>query len=379
MTSLEFFTRHLDDYLHDLQRLTAIQTPTGAVEQLGLAADFLSLALDGAATVRRDDLSGWGPLLHLRRAGTGQSVLLLGHVDTVWPPGSWSQLWRIEDGRVFAPGVYDMKGGVLFIVWVLRYLAGLGREHAHIEALLSPNEEVGSPDTRPIIEDAARRADAVLVLEPTNLDGSLKLARKGSGEYTVTIQGRSAHQGVAPESGVNAVVEAGHQVLRLLQLQDPGAGTTIGPNVIRGGTMSNVVPDRAEIRVDVRAWTSAEVERLEREVHRLEPQVAGARIDVDGGWNRPPMETTPASIKLYEHVRAIGRGLGLDLGWVRWGGSSDANLTAAIGAPTIDGFGPVGDGAHQLDECIVIDRVPERLALLAEVLQSLGSKKLRTP
>jgi glutamate carboxypeptidase len=272
-----------------------------------------------------------------------------------------------------------MKGGVLFIVWVLRYLAELGTQHAHVEALLTPNEEVGSPVVRPIIEDAARKADAVLVLEPTNLEGSLKLARKGSGEYIVTIHGRSAHQGVAPESGVNAVVEAGHQVLRLLELQDPELGTTVGPNVIRGGTMSNVVPDRAEVRVDVRAWTSAEVARLEHDLLRLQPQVAGAQIEVTGGWNRPPMETTPTSIDLYEHVRAIGRGLGLDLGWVRWGGSSDANLTAAVGTPTIDGFGPVGDGAHQLDECIVIDRVPERLALLAEVLRSLGSMKLPRP
>jgi glutamate carboxypeptidase len=226
--------------------------------------------------------------------------------------------------------------------------------------------------SRSYIEEAARRADFVLVLEPCTLDGHLKVARKGSGEYVVTIRGRSSHQGAEPELGINAVVEASHQVLRLLELEDSAAGTTVGPNVISGGTVSNSVPDLAEIRVDVRAWQQSETERLDRELRRLKPVVEGTSIHVLGRWNRPPMEASPIATQLFERAKTIGDDLGLDLSPIRWGGSSDANLASAVGAPTIDGFGPSGEGAHQTDECIVIEDVPRRLALLSELVMSLA-------
>jgi glutamate carboxypeptidase len=298
-------------------------------------------------------------------------VLLLGHYDTVWPIGSWPCLWKLDNGRAHGPGVYDMKGGVLFMVWLLRYLADSGLPHPRIEALFNPDEEIGSPGSRSAIEEAARRADVVLVLEPTNLEGSLKLARKGSGEYVVTIHGRSSHQGVDPGSGVNAVVEAAHQVMALLDLQDLELGSTVGPNVISGGSVSNVVPDRAEIRVDVRAWNESETARLDAAIRGLRPLLDGAQIHVLGGWNRPPMEASAASLELFEGTRLLGQALGLELDWVRWGGSSDANIAASVGAPTVDGFGPTGEGAHQHHESIVVDDVPRRLALLAEVVTSL--------
>ena len=376
MRSLHYFTARLGDYLDELQALTAIETPTGDSSRLELAGDFLAERFAPFGQLDREQLPGYGPLLRLVREGTGARVLLLAHFDTVWPVGSWPTLWRIDGGRAFGPGVYDMKGGLLFILNLLRFLEAEGLPHPHLEVLLTPDEEIGSPGSRDRIEAAARRADFVLVLEPTNLEGNLKLARKGSAEYVVRISGLASHQGVAPEKGINAVVEAAHQVLRLLELQDLEAGTTVGPNVIAGGSASNMVPDRAEIRVDVRAWTAAEAARLDTAIQSLRPQVPGTEIVIDGGWNRPPMTVSPAAIELFERTRELGRELGLDLEWVRWGGSSDANLTAAVGAPTMDGLGPIGEGAHQIDEHIVIDEVPTRLALFTELVISLaGSHK----
>jgi glutamate carboxypeptidase len=278
----------------------------------------------------------------------------------------------VSHGGAHAPGIYDMKGGLLFILWMLRYLDDSQYASPEIEVLLNPDEEIGSMGSRSYIEEAARRADFVLVLEPCTLDGHLKVARKGSGEYVVTIRGRSSHQGAEPELGINAVVEASHQVLRLLELEDSAAGTTVGPNVISGGTVSNSVPDLAEIRVDVRAWQQSETERLDRELRRLKPVVEGTSIHVLGRWNRPPMEASPIATQLFERAKTIGDDLGLDLSPIRWGGSSDANLASAVGAPTIDGFGPSGEGAHQTDECIVIEDVPRRLALLSELVMSLA-------
>jgi glutamate carboxypeptidase len=371
MKSLDFFNDHLQDYLDELQALTAIESPTRDLGNLERAALFLTERFAGLGHLERCDLPDYGPLLRLRREGVGNRILLLAHYDTVWPVGSWRTLWSINHGRAHAPGIYDMKGGLLFILWMLRYLHTSGFTHPAIEVLLNPDEEVGSPGSRPDIEEAARRADFVLVLEPCTLDGSLKVARKGSGEYVITIRGRSSHQGAEPEKGINAIVEASHQVIRLLELEDSAAGTTVGPNVISGGQTSNTVPNLAEIRVDVRAWQQSEVERLDTALRRLKPVLDGAELNVLGSWNRPPMEASPAATELFERARFLGRGIGLDLSSIRWGGSSDANLAAAVGAATIDGFGPAGEGAHQADECIVIDDVPRRLALLSELVLSL--------
>ena len=379
MDSLSFFEHHLDDYLDELRVLTELEAASGDIENLEQVADYLTGLLDPLGSLSREQLVDHGPLLRLDRPGTQGRVLLLAHFDTVWPVGSWATPWRIDEGRVYGPGVYDMKGGLLFIPWLLRFLDASGLPHPHLEVLLNPDEELGSPASRPIIEEAAGRADAVLVLEPTNLEGSLKLERKGSGEYVITIEGRSVHQGVEPELGVNSVVEAAHQILRLLELEDSAVGTTVGPNVITGGIASNTVPDLATIRVDVRAWSNSETERLDTALRDLRPVIDGARIEITGGWNRPPMEASKASFALFERTQEVGAGLGIELDWVRWGGSSDANPAASVGAPTIDGLGPTGAGAHQLSECIVIDEIPRRLALLAELVSSLAHPSMRAP
>jgi glutamate carboxypeptidase len=319
-----------------------------------------------------EEMDGFGPLLRLTYPGTATRVLLLAHYDTVWPLGSWPILWSERDGKVEGPGIYDMKAGLLFIPWLLRYLEASGSDHPTLEILLNPDEEAGSPRSRRRIQDAARRSDFVLVLEPANRAGDLKLARKGSGEYVIRIVGRATHQGVEPENGINAVVEAAYQVLRLLELENPAAGTTIGPNVISGGSMSNTVPDAAELRVDVRAWTRKERQRIEAAMQELRPVLPGSRIQVSGDWNRPPMESTRAAEELFERARSLGEEIGLCLEWTAWGGSSDANLTAQVGTPTMDGLGPVGDGAHKLDEYIITADLPIRLALFCELVAALA-------
>ncbi len=356
MRTIDHFRRRLPDYLTELRELVAIETPSGDVARIEKATAWLADRLAPFGEINSRDLDGYGPLLHLRRPGTAHKIMLVGHIDTVWAVGSWPELWREEDGRIFGPGIYDMKGGLLFIVELLRWLDATGAEHPTLEILINPDEEIGSVESLEFIRESARANDLAFVLEPTTSDGVIKLARKGSGEYRLAIHGRSAHQGVEPELGVNAVVEAAHQIMRLLELQDLEAGSTIGPNVLRAGTASNVVPDHAELRIDVRAWTADEQRRLDEGINALKPVLDGSTFELTGGWNRPPMEMCAESMAVFERAKSIGAGLDLDLQWVRWGGSSDANLTAAVGTPTVDGLGPVGEGSHQHTESIVIDR-----------------------
>jgi glutamate carboxypeptidase len=372
MDTVRYFADRLPRYLEELRALVAIETPTGDVAGAERAADLLAALYAGLGTVDREPIPGFGPLLRIRRPGNGGRVLLLGHVDTVWPAGSWAMPWLEREGRIWGPGVYDMKAGLLFLPWLLRWLEDGGRDHPDLEILVTPDEEGGSTGSRARILEAAAAADFALVLEPATPRGHLKLARKGSGEFTIDVVGRPAHQGVAPEEGVNAVVEAAHQVLRMLELQDAPAGTTVGPNIISGGAASNTVADRVRIVVDVRAWTEDERQRLDAGLRALTPVTAGALLEVRGAWNRPPMEPSPAAIELYARAQRIGATLGLALERVAWGGSSDGNLTAAAGTPTLDGLGPVGDGAHTLREHIVVAELPRRMALLAELIASLA-------
>jgi glutamate carboxypeptidase len=372
MTTVEYFTHSLPDLLHELRLFVEIESPTGAVAQMDRAAAFLQARLAPHGELSSRELTGFGPLVQLHRPGTGSRVLLLAHYDTIWPIGSWPELWRRDSGRIYGPGVYDMKCGLLFIIWLLRFLGDHTRPHPTLDIVLTPDEELGSLASQSHVRRAAANADFALVLEPTTLDGSLKVARKGSGDYVVEVEGRAAHQGAEPEAGANAVVEAAHQILRLHALEDTESGTTVGPNVVEGGTVPNTVPDRARVAVDVRAWTEAEQHRLDREIRGLEPVLDGTRLHITGRWNRPPMEASQASLELFARARSIAVGLGQTVEAVRWGGSSDANFAAAAGAATIDGFGPAGEGAHQRGENIVADTIPARLALLTELVISLA-------
>ncbi|BFH75188.1 M20 family metallopeptidase [Thermus thermophilus] len=371
MESLRWMEARLPEILKDLEAFVRRESPSGDLEGLEAAARFLEEAfgpLEGRLS-RKDTPAG--PVLLLKREGEGAPVLLLCHYDTVHPKGSFPEPFRLEREKAIGPGIYDMKGGIIALLYALRYAEATGRRLPALEVLFTPDEEVGSPESRPLIEAAAKKARAVLVLEPPTAEGHLKVARKGVGLYRLRAIGKAAHQGVEPEKGVNAILELAHQVLKVAALEDREKGTTLGPNRIRGGTATNVVAEEAEVEIDLRAWTLEEVRRVEEGLKALKPVLPGARLVLSGGLNRPPMEPTEGSLALFAKARAIGEALGLRLEPGRVGGGSDGNFTAALGVPTLDGLGLFGGDAHQKTEYVVVPEIPRRAALLAELLAAL--------
>ncbi len=300
-------------------------------------------------------------------------ALLLGHFDTVWSIGTLSRMPYREDERcAYGPGVYDMKSGIVMIEFALRAIEALRMRPARdVQVLLTPDEEIGSRNSRQLIEARAIDSEYVLVLEPSLGDGVLKTARKGGSQYVVHVSGRAAHAGVEPEKGANAVVELARQVIAIEKLADFDKGTTVSPTVIEGGTVPNVIPESAGVKVDVRASTLLEAERVDRAMRALRPRNPECGISVAGGINRPPMERSSEGVALFERARAIGADLGLELREGFTGGGSDGNFTAAVGAPTLDGLGAIGGGAHSVDEHIVKRSLVERTALLASLLMNL--------
>lgn len=300
-------------------------------------------------------------------------ALVLTHFDTVWPVGTLDrQPFRVEGDRAFGPGIYDMKASLVQVEFALKAIRQAGLEPKRpIEVLLTSDEEIGSTTSRTLIEERARQAEHVLVMEPALPDGSLKTARKGVGMYVVEVEGRAAHAGVEPEKGISAILELAYQIPRLHALGDPERQTSVNVGVVAGGTTCNTVAAAATARVDVRVTSPEEEARIEQAILGLQPILPGAKVHVRGGFNRPPMVRTTAVGSLYEKVRAIGRELGLELGEGSTGGGSDGNFTAALGVPTLDGLGVLGAGAHAANEQIVVSSLPERTALLAAVLLQL--------
>jgi glutamate carboxypeptidase len=306
-------------------------------------------------------------------ADAAAPALVLGHFDTVWPHGTLAaQPFRVEQGRVYGPGSFDMKAGLVLLEFAIAaILAQRCDLRRPVVALWTSDEEIGSRSSRALIEAEARQAAYVLVLEPPLPDGALKTARKGVGGFRLVVEGKAAHAGVEPEKGVSAVLELAHQILWLQGLNNPAAGTTVNVGVVQGGTTTNVVPAHATAAIDVRVATRDESVRVEAALRAIAPVVPGARVRVEGGFNRPPMERSPQTVALFEQLRVIGRGLGLELGEGSTGGGSDGNFTAALGVPTLDGLGAPGAGAHAEYEHVVAAGLPERAALLAEALLGL--------
>ncbi|MBI1738324.1 MAG: M20 family metallopeptidase [Acidobacteria bacterium] len=300
-------------------------------------------------------------------------ILLLGHIDTVYDFGTLKRMpWRVAAGRARGPGVFDMKAGLaiaLFAVQILRELRIAAKKR--VVCLWTTDEEIGSESSRKFIEREARRSDAVLVLEPaTGLGGKVKTARKGVGEAEIIVTGRAAHAGLNPEDGINAVHELALQIERMMRLNNPERGTTVSVNVMEGGSRSNVIADRARALVDLRATTMAEARALEKRLHALKPILRGAKLEIRGGINRPPMERKNCAA-LFRHAQILADEMGMELGESFVGGGSDGNFTAALGVPTLDGLGGVGEGAHAQHENIVLRAIPARMALIAGLLASL--------
>ncbi|MFA9446662.1 M20 family metallopeptidase [Egicoccus sp. AB-alg6-2] len=307
------------------------------------------------------------------RFGTPR-VLLLGHFDTVWPIGTLARWpFEVRDGMATGPGVFDMKAGIVAGFHALAALDDLDG----VAVLLTSDEEIGSDTSRAIIEDTARGLDAVLVLEPSAA-GAVKVGRKGASNYELAIRGRAAHAGLEPENGINALVELAHQVLALQRLARPHEGTTVTPTVASAGTGTNVVPELARVAVDVRVATVAEQARVDAAIRTTAAVLPGARLSVGGGPNRPPL-AEEMSRPLYERLVRVATTLGLDPpGAAHVGGASDGNFTAALGVPTLDGLGAVGDGAHAEGEHVEVASLPERAAVVAALTDELrrgGSRR----
>lgn len=305
---------------------------------------------------------------YVRWGAEHPEVLLLGHLDTVWPMGTLARLpWRVEGDTMRGPGVFDMKAGAVQ-GWAA--LASLEAHRARVGMLLTTDEETGSATSRPLIDDAIRDARAVLVLEPA-LGSSVKIARKGTSWYVLTFHGRAAHAGLDPERGVNAAVEAALLTIACRGWADPELGTTVTPTVLAAGTTSNTVPAEASLTIDVRAWTSAEQQRVDRLVRGWTLEHPEAAWSIAGGIDRPALEES-MSADLFARALRVAEALGLPtLGGAAVGGASDGNLTAAAGVPTLDGLGAIGDGAHADHEYASIIGMTQRTALIAALISDV--------
>ena len=357
-----------DAMVADLERFVNIESPSLEHECLTRSAQFLADLMTrvlGSPPVLV--ASDRGPHVHWK-GSDDTKVLIVGHHDTVFPLGTVARRPFTREGNIGrGPGIFDMKAGIIQAI----YGVAAVKEWYHTEILITADEEVGSHASRALLEERARTTGAVLVLEPSADGGALKIARKGTGTFNVTITGRASHAGLEPEKGINALVELAAQVPRIVAIARPEVGTTVTPTVAKAGTADNVVPDSATIAVDVRCVIPEEKDRLEAEMSRLTATLAGARVEVSGGMNRPPMHESMTK-ELFAIAEKVADDYGISgLRGVAVGGGSDGNLTAAVGVRTLDGLGAVGAGAHAETEHVQLDAMPERAALVAGLVQSI--------
>jgi glutamate carboxypeptidase len=358
------------------RELVAEESPSTDRAALERCAVVLAARLgEAGASVARVDGGSTAAHVLADWRGDGPDVLLVGHFDTVWPVGQLARMPLEErDGRLFGPGVLDMKAGLAIGITAARVVASdrTGKKRPRIRLIATTDEEVGSGTSRAVIETLARESAAVLVLEPALPGGAVKTARKGVGEFEVIADGISSHAGADPGAGASAVHELARQVVTLAGMTDAGRGLTVNVGVIEGGTRSNVVAERARAFVDVRVARLEDAAVVERALAALRPTDARVRLTVAGRINRPPMERTPGVARLYALAQDIARGMGRTLAEGATGGASDGNFTAALGVPTLDGLGAIGDGPHALHEHVVISELAPRAALVAGLIARLG-------
>jgi len=357
-----------DAMIVDLEKFVNVESPSLERECLERSAHFLAdlmtRVLGKPSTIVDSER---GPHVHWK-GSNDTKVLIVGHHDTVFPLGTVARRSFSREGNIGrGPGIFDMKAGIVQAI----YGVAAVKEWYHTEILITADEEVGSHASRALLEERAKAAGAVLVLEPSADGGALKIARKGTGTFNVSITGRAAHAGLEPEKGINALVELAAQVPRIAALAKPELGTTVTPTVAKAGTADNVVPDSATIAVDVRCVIPEEKDRLEREMSRLTATLAGARVEVSGGMNRPPLHESMTN-ELFAVAEKVARDYGIaGLQGVAVGGGSDGNITAAVGVRTLDGLGAVGAGAHAETEHVRLDLMSERAALVAGLVQAI--------
>jgi glutamate carboxypeptidase len=344
-----------------LRELVELESPTGETSEL---RERLAAELRGVG----GEVALEGEHMRADFAGDGAPLLLLGHVDTVWPRGTLATMpWRVEDGRAYGPGSYDMKGGLVVMLEAIR----AARTDRPLRVVLTADEEIGSPTAHGVLERAAAGAAAAFVCEPPSSRGHLKTARKGLGRFRVRVAGRAAHAAEAGK-GVSAIEELARLTLRLHGLNDPSCGVSLNVGVVAGGTRENVVAAEATALLDVRVPSVAERDRIDSILRGLRAEAAGATIEVGGGWTRPPLERSAGAGVLFERAREHGRALGLELREVAVAGGSDGNLVGALGVPVLDGLGAEGGGAHAAREHVLVESLAVRSELLARILRDPG-------
>jgi glutamate carboxypeptidase len=376
----DYFNKRQKETLALTRALVEAESPSGSESGSKAVVSLLAAAarnISAVTSIERVPVQNYGEHLRVQAFGDtrskGKTILLLGHTDTVHPHGSLAQRpWRVESNRVYGPGVFDMKVNCALAIEALRACASLNLSpKGPVVLLLTCDEEAGSISSRGLIEAEARRARAVLVLEPPASGGRVKTGRKGTGMFSMKIRGRAAHAGLEPEKGVSAILELARQIERLHRMNDYRTGTTVNVGVVRGGTGSNVVAAEASAEIDLRFSTNDEGGRLEELILGLRPFDERIQMVVEGGINRPPLERSETVIGLYEKARSIATGLDFDLGEAQVGGASDGNFAAAVGAGVLDGMGVDGDGAHAVHEHILIDDIARRGALIASLIATL--------
>ena len=372
---LQLLRPRLPQMLDTLRELTLLESPSLEKESTDRCCQFLAdlwlrrntLANIIKQTHRGDQLRIIWPATSLR---TKSQLLVLGHFDTVYPSGTLSKMpFLVKNGKAYGPGTFDMKAGIVQALFALEALQESRLPIAkRIVFLWTSDEEIGSDASRKLIETEARRSSAVFVLEPSlGQRGLLKTCRKGVGEAQLIVHGRASHAGLTPEKGVNAIHELAAQISRIERWNDPRRGVTINADIIEGGSRANVIADHAAATLDLRAWTLSDMRALEHRLHSLKPVHRGAKIELHGGFDRPPLERKH-SAALFSRAKSLAAQMGFSLGEAAAGGGSDGNFTAALGVPTLDGLGAVGDGAHSAHEHVDLKSMPQRAALLAALL-----------
>jgi len=346
-----------------LEALVTLESPT---EDLEACRDIVQLASEIATRITGTpaeirEVNGrpvfwWG--------APNPDVIVLAHLDTVWPKGSFTPVWQVEGTTARGPGIFDMKAGFVQALYAMRGI------HKGVALVATTDEETGSATSKDFIKEISSKAKVVLVVE-ASLNGKVKTGRKGTAMYQIKIHGKASHAGLEPEKGINATIEMAHAVLAVAQLESLEFGTTVVPTTLHAGNTTNTVPDLAILDIDIRSFSMQELQRVDSAIKSLQPVDSRTRYEVTGGFNRPPLETT-STMSLYEKAEKIAKELGMPpLGHASVGGASDGNFAAAAGAQVLDGLGAVGDGAHAAHECVDISTLEDRSSLLHALIKDL--------
>jgi len=349
--------------LSALEKLVRLESPTEDLAACRAVIELASqIALDVLGTpaqireVNGRPVFWWG--------AQNPDVIVLAHLDTVWPKGSFQSLWSIKENVASGPGIFDMKAGFIQALFAMKGIDG------SVALVATSDEETGSTTSKEFIKEISAKAKAVLVVEAT-LNGKVKTGRKGTAMYQVKIHGKASHAGLEPEKGINATVEMGHAILAVSGLENKELGTTVVPTMLRSGNTTNTVPDLAVLDIDVRSFSMAELQRVDAALRNLSAVNSAAKYEITGGFNRPPLETT-STMALYERAERVAKALGMPpLGHASVGGASDGNFAAAAGAQVLDGLGAVGDGAHAAHEWVDITTLENRSALLHALIKDI--------